>query len=147
MFVKLFFQAVDFIHVLGKHRMDGIDFSLYVISLRFCFFDAFLALRVVVGEFFKAQQLDIEVVLKDCIAQRPVLDGFFRLYLQYIIRAAYLAQYPFHLAHIFFGFLQFALRFGAAFFKPCNTCRLFKQIAAVFRLAGKNLVYLSLLHD
>ena len=86
-------------------------------------------------------------MFKDGIPQRPVLDGFFRLYFQNIVGAAYLSQYAFHLTHIFFGLLQFALSFGTAYFKPCNTCRLFKQIAAVFRLAGKNLVYLSLLHN
>ena len=32
--------------------MDGIDFSLHVIAFGLCLFDAFLALRVVVGEFF-----------------------------------------------------------------------------------------------
>ena len=69
MFVELFFQAVDFIHVFGKHRMDRIDFGLYIIALSFGFFYAFLALCIVVGEFFKAQQLDIEVVFKDGIPQ------------------------------------------------------------------------------
>ena len=127
--------------------MDGIDFGLYIIALSFGFFYAFLALCVIVGEFFKAQQLDIEVVFKDGIPQRPVLDGFFRLYFQNIVGAAYLSQYAFHLTHIFLRFLQFSLRFGTAYFKSRNTGGFFKQIAAVFRLAGKNLVDLSLLHD
>ena len=49
--------------------MDRIDFGLYIIALSFGFFYAFLALCIVVGEFFKAQQLDIEVVFKDGIPQ------------------------------------------------------------------------------
>ena len=59
--------------------MDRIDFCLYVVALRFCLFYTFLTLRVVIGEFLEAQQLDVEVVFKDGIPQRAVLNGFFRL--------------------------------------------------------------------
>ena len=74
------------------------------------------------------------------------MNCLLRLYFKGIVGTLNFAKYAFYLAHVFLCALKLALCFRTAHLKTRNTRCFLEDIAAVFRLAGKNLVDFSLLH-
>ena len=108
------FHGVDHVHVLFQGTVDRIDLVLDLVAFPGVGLEV-LGAPVALGvELLQAQELDVQLVLEDFVAQRAVFEGLVGLDLEGIVGSLDLPEDALDLLHVLFCLLKFSLGLRAA---------------------------------